>query len=116
MKVSLLIAAILFGFQAEKADEQLLPTKLRITVIDGLGNFVEGASVSIYASEADYRVSQNPVATEKTDDKGRVTFKKLDTIPYYIEAKKGELNNNGEGVLTGKLTEGRINKVNTVIE
>lgn len=94
----------------------MLPTKLRITVIDGLGNFVENASVSIYEKEEDYRASENPIATLRTDSKGRVTFKGLKTIAYYIEAKKDDKNNVGEGVLTGELSEGKVNKVNTVIE
>ena len=98
------------------AEAQLLPTKLRVTVLDGLGNFVEGASVSIYDNEKDYLASENAVAMLKTDKKGRVTFKEMRPIAYFIEAKKGEKNNNGEGVQTGELSEGRINKVNTVIE
>ncbi|MEP1093702.1 MAG: carboxypeptidase regulatory-like domain-containing protein [Cyclobacteriaceae bacterium] len=116
MKLVLLFTMLIFGTTHESAEEQLLPTKLRITVIDGLGNFVEGASVSIYENEEDYRASENAVGTGKTDKKGRVTFKDLKLIGYYVEARKGEQNNNGEGVLTGKLSEGKINKVNTVIE
>lgn len=115
MKLVLLLSIFLFG-SIESSDEQILPTKLRITVIDGLGNFVEGASVSIYENEEDYRASTNPVKTGETDKKGRITFKDLKLIPYYIEAKKDEMNNNGEGVLTGKLSEGKVNRVNTVIE
>ena len=101
---------------SENTEEQLLPTKLKVTVINGLGNFVEEATVALYENEEDYRDSTNAVATGKTDKKGRVTFKDLKLIGYYIEAKKGEQNNNGEGVLTSKLSEGKINKVNTVIE
>lgn len=95
---------------------QLLPTKLRVTVINGLGNFVEGASVSIYENKEDYLASQNPTAVLKTDSKGRVTFKDLKPISYYIEARKGEMKNDGEGVVTAPLAEGRLNKANTVIE
>lgn len=99
-----------------ESDAQLLPTKLRVTVIDGLGNFVEGANVSIYENEKDYLASENPVASLESDSKGRVTFKELKTISYFIEAKKADQTNNGEGVQTAELMEGRVNKVNTVIE
>ncbi|MEM9338738.1 MAG: carboxypeptidase regulatory-like domain-containing protein [Bacteroidota bacterium] len=116
MKSLTLLALLLFQPPAPSSAEQLLPTKLRITVIDGLGNFVEDASVSIYETEEDYKASENAVALLRTDAKGRVTFKNLKTISYYIEAKLDDKNNNGEGVLTGELLEGRINKVNTVIE
>ncbi len=116
MKLALLFSMLFFGTNTEVVEEQLLPTKLRITVINGLGNFVKGASVSIYDNEEDYRASENPIATGLTDKKGRVTFKDLKPLSYYVEAKKDDQNNNGEGVLTSKLAEGKINKVNTVIE
>ncbi len=116
MKSFALLVLLLLQPAVEETDDQLLPTKLRITVIDGLGNFVEDASVSIYETEEDYKASENAVAMLRTDAKGRVTFKNLKTIAYYIEAKLDDKNNNGEGVLTGELLEGKINKVNTVIE
>ncbi|MEP5614405.1 MAG: carboxypeptidase regulatory-like domain-containing protein [Cyclobacteriaceae bacterium] len=116
MKLAVLFTMIIFSTTQERAENQLLPTKLRVTVVDGLGNFVEGATVSIYENEQDYRGSTNAVGIGNTDKKGRVMFKDLKLIGYYIEAKKGDQNNNGEGVLTGELAEGKINKVNTVIE
>ena len=116
MKTALLFSILFLNFGVDNTEEELLPTKLRITVIDGLGNFVEGASVSIYKNKEDYRAGENVVASKLTDKKGRVTFKELEAIPYFIEVKKGIQNNNGEGVMTGKLSEGKINKVNTVIE
>ena len=105
-------ASFFFSFQSSPP----LPTKLRITIIDGLGNIVEGAKVSIYTSDSNYLGSTNAVATEVTDEKGRVVFKKLAPMQYYVEATKGEMNNNGEGVVTSKLKEGRINRGNIVIE
>lgn len=114
-----LIAFISILFMAGTSAEtkaQLLPTKLRVTVIDGLGNYVEGAAVSIYENEKDYLASENAVATLKTDKKGRVLFKDLKVISYFIEAKKEDQSNDGEGVQTAVLSEGKINRVNTVIE
>ena len=99
-----------------KAQPKLLPTNLRITVIDGLGNFVEDATVTIYESQDDYLNGANPVAMLRSDKKGVVKFKKLKPIAYYIDARKGDQNNDGEGVATAALQEGRTNKVNTVIE
>jgi protocatechuate 3,4-dioxygenase beta subunit len=104
----------LFSFQSKK--ETMLPTKLRITVIDGLGNFVEGATVSIYISEDDYRESKNALDSAKTDEKGRALFKDLSPIPYFIDARKADLKNDAEGVQTAPLEEGKLNKVNTIID
>ena len=116
MRVLTLLTILLASSVIGSADAQLLPTKLRVTVIDGLGNYVEGATVSIYETEKDYLASENAIATLKTDQKGRVTFKDVKPMAYFIEAKFNDQNNNGEGVKTGVLSEGRINKVNTVIE
>jgi len=96
---------------------QLLPTTLKVTVIDNLGNIVKNAEVTLYSSEENYRNNENPVAeTMRTDKKGRATFKKLKPKSYFIDARKGDKNNDGEGVQTSKLKEGKVNKVNTVIE
>ncbi|MFH6985966.1 carboxypeptidase-like regulatory domain-containing protein [Marinoscillum sp. 108] len=103
-------------FSFSPAQPELLPTKLRITVIDGLGNPAEGATVTIYLNEDDYRNSENPVAKAISDNKGRVTFKDLKPVPYFIDARKGDMNNDFEGVRTAALEEGKLNKVNTVIE
>mgnify|MGYP001799500044 CR=1 FL=1 len=112
LPVLLLIAITSTSFQP-----RLLPTTLKITVIDHLGNVVKGAEVSIYRTEDNYRDNTNPVQEKKiTDEKGRVTFKKLAPVSYFIDARKGDANNDGEGVRTGKLKEGKVNRVNTVIE
>jgi len=116
MKIIALISFLFLSGISNTSDAQLLPTKLRVTVIDGLGNFVAGASVAIYDNEKDYLASENPVAVLTSDSKGRVTFKEVKPISYFIEAKKGEQTNDGEGVQTAVLAEGRLNKVNTVIE
>ncbi len=94
-----------------------LSTSMRITVIDNLGNFVEGAEVTIYKTEEDYRNGTNPVGEKQiTDKKGRARFKDIPAVSYYIHAVKGDKTNIGEGVQTAPLTKGRLNKLNTVIE
>jgi uncharacterized protein (DUF2141 family) len=112
--ISAVLLAGLFSFKS--TDGQLLPTKLRITVIDGLGNPTEGAEVSIFENEEDYRAGENKVAKAFSDKKGRVTFKDLKPVSYYIYATKDDMTNDGEGVVTAPLDEGKLNKVNTVIE
>ena len=95
---------------------QLMPTNLRVTVLDDLGNIQEDVEVTVYANEQDYRFETNPVAgPEVTDEKGRVTFKKIPPESYYILARKGEMNNDGKGVKTSRLDEKRVNKINIVI-
>lgn len=104
------------GTLGELGEDQLISTKLKVTVIDGLGNFVEGATVAIYDNEEDYVASTNAVAMLKTDEKGKVIFKRLMPISYFIQASYKDKKNDGEGVVTSPLTKWRLNKVNTVIQ
>ncbi|MFO7256603.1 MAG: hypothetical protein DIU61_002850 [Bacteroidota bacterium] len=95
---------------------QLIKTTLNITVRDGLGNTVEGATVRLFENEDDYNKEQNAVAEGVTDDKGVVKFKDLKDIAYFVLAEKDDLNNFGGGEKTGKLEAKRINKVTVVIQ
>jgi hypothetical protein len=105
------------GFVLLTSSTQLLPTNLRITVLNSLGNLEEGVTVTLYGNEDNYMKETDPVAEpQKTDSKGRVTFTKLEPKAYFIVARKGDLDNNGEGAETAPLQEGRMNKVNIVIQ
>jgi outer membrane protein assembly factor BamB len=96
---------------------QVLPTGVRITVLNKLGNPVENAKVTMFANEEDYENEENAVAGPAfTDVKGRITFKNLDDKQYYVLAEKGEESNVGEAEQTGKLEKGKINKFNIIIE
>lgn len=108
---------ILLGVLAFNSPEQILKTQLRLTILDELGNLVEGADVTLYNSDEDYRKEQNPVMEKQvTDSKGRVKFVGLEPKVYYVLAEKEDKDNAGAGVQTDTLQEGRINKVNIVIE
>lgn len=96
---------------------QVMPTSLRITVLNKLGNAVENAKVTLYVNEEDYEKEQNAVGGPSfTDEKGRVTFKTLDAIQYYVQVVKGEESNYGQGEKTDKLEKGKLNKINIIIE
>ena len=107
---------LIIGLSSFSLKTELLPTKLKLTVLDGLGNPVEGATVTLYETEENYFNNEKSVAKGKTDEKGRVVFKDLKPIQYYIDARKGDMNNDGEGVKLAPLKEGRTNTVNTIIE
>ncbi|MEM7551066.1 MAG: carboxypeptidase regulatory-like domain-containing protein [Bacteroidota bacterium] len=96
---------------------QILPTKLRVFVRNDLGNLVEGAEVTLYTSDEDYRNESNPVEpTQVTDSKGRVTFKEVGAQPYFVNVEKGDLNNIAGGIRIDTLKEGRLNKATIVID
>lgn len=112
-----LFAGIIFLASSFVATKTYLATSLRITVIDGMGNYVEGASVTLYESEEDFRASENPVQeTQLTDKKGRVTFRDLEPKSYFVDVVKEKMTNYGAAQMTPELAEKRMNKVNIVID
>lgn len=111
---SLVFVMVLMSFNDTNA--QIFPTKIKITVIDRLGNIVEGAKVNLYTSEENYRNSTNASFSGKTDKKGVIKFKKTEATTYYIDARKGKQNNDGQGVQSGELIAGKVNKINVIIE
>ncbi|MBC7922510.1 MAG: hypothetical protein H7Z75_15630 [Ferruginibacter sp.] len=95
---------------------QLLPTRLEITVRNELGNLEAGASVQLFKTQQDYDKGENPVTeVKKTDAKGRTVFSDLEAIEYYVQAEKGDLDNQDAGVKTIKLVTKRTNKVTIII-
>jgi len=101
---------------SNEAEAQIFSTKLRITVLDDLGNVVPDAEVTLYANEKDYIKEENEVQpTAITDNKGRVTFKKLAAKSYYVIVRKGDLTNSGGGEIISSLEEKKLNKANVVI-
>lgn len=112
-----IIFFIVVGTLSVKANMQLLPTGMKITVINSLGNIIENAKVTVYANYDDYQNEENAVAGPVfTDEKGRVTIKNLEEKMYYIQVVKGDESNYGEGEQSGKLKKGKINKFNIVIQ
>lgn len=112
----LLLTLVMGMISEQSAEAQILSTKLKITVIDKLGNVVEDAKVTLFKNKADYAKEVNAVQKFKlTNSKGVVTFKKLDAIPYYVLVRKGDLSNAGGGEIVSKLQAGKVNKANVVI-
>ncbi len=116
LAATLLLTAIFF-FQFKPKEFKVFDTNLRITIQDDLGNTQEGAVVTLFDNNDDYRSSSNPVAGPiVTDKKGRVTFKELEAKIYYVYAAKEKMNNNMLGVKTDTLEEGKLNKIAIVIQ
>ena len=114
----LILFSILFSFviSASKAEAQILKTKLRITVLDELGNVVPDATVTLYSTKDDYNNETNPVqAFQLTYKRGRALFTKLQLTQYYVIVRKGDKNNSGAGEVIGEIEKGKLNKANIVI-
>jgi hypothetical protein len=96
--------------------KEMIPTSLKINIRNDLGNIESGVVVTLYGNETDFQQEKNPIQSGETDDKGMVTFKGLEAKIYYVAAVKGDKNNYGAGVQTGKLEAKKVNKVTIIIE
>ncbi len=111
--VAVVILLVSYGFKTVDPAS----TSIKISVLDNLGNMVEGATVTLYTSKDDYRNETNPAQEPGiTDAKGVVKFKKISAVKYFIYVTKGDMNNIGNGVETDPLEEGKLNKLTIVIE
>lgn len=98
------------------SEQQVLKTQLQVMVIDGDGNVVEGAEIKLYKSAEDFENTKPAIEPGFSNKKGKYRFKGLEPISYFIEVKKGKLDNSLGAEKTSELTKGKINLVNVIIE
>ena len=110
------LLVFIFAAMANVCQAQVLKTKLQVTVRNDLGNVVQGATVTLYSTQADYESNENPVQSGETDEKGKIIFKELKPVSYFMDVRKGDLNNDGRGVQTTKLIVKKKNIIATIIE
>jgi hypothetical protein len=95
---------------------QIIKTSLQITVRNDLGNLEPGVTIHLYKTKEDFEKVTNAAAGPlQTDKNGKLTFKELEPIEYFISAEKGDMNNSGGGEKTEKLDANRINKITIVV-
>lgn len=108
--------AFSFAMLGTTASAQLIKTTLHVIVRNGLGNLEQGAKVTLYKTKEDYEKSINPAtAAVETNQEGKVIFKNIEAIAYYLFVEKGDMNNSGAGEKIEKLAPNRINKSTVVI-
>jgi len=113
----ILACVLIFGSFVTAPAEQLFPTRMKIIILNSLGNYEDSVKVTLYQNKEDFRNSENAVSEPQyTDKKGKVIFDDLEPKSYYIDAVKGDKNNYGGAQLTPQLDKGKLNKVNIVIE
>ena len=111
-----LLVILLMAIFPNESHGQMLKTKLQVEVRNDLGNSVQGAIVTLYKTQADYENNENPVQSGETDEKGRIVFKELDPVSYFVDARTEDLSNDGRGVQTTKLIAKKKNLIATIIE
>ena len=116
----LLLLICLTGFITSslnfKTPDQIFTTSLQVIVRNELGNAEKGVKVRLFKSKEDYDQLINPsTETFETDEKGKVLFKNLEPVVYYIIAEKDAANNAGAGEQTAALESNKLNKITVVI-
>nr|WP_319509844.1 hypothetical protein [uncultured Draconibacterium sp.] len=100
IKIIALLALILL-FQACNETETELPApQLQINVISKYLVPVADASVSLYATEDDWFLKQDTIATLQTDAAGKVLFESLEEQKYYFFVEKDGLDNTSDVAAT----------------
>lgn len=111
----LILGAVMVATHSGNSAPQLI--YLKVTVVDEVGNRVEGATVTLFKTKDDHTNETNPIATQTTDNKGKCTFGNdvLEDISYYVLVRKGDMNNYGGGEKIEALQKAKINRITIVI-
>ena len=113
-----LVLTLFFAFFLSSCSKSSTPapTALQITITDGLGNVVTGASVTLYGSQTDWTNNTNPIGSATSDSKGVVTFTNLSSTTYYWLAQDGCENNiHGSATNQTPLTANATTTITTVL-
>jgi len=116
MRKYIILSILMTIFFLNASGQGFIKTSLEITIRDRLGNTVEAVKVKLYKTYEDFQSDINFIQEPKqTNAKGKVVFKDLESIPYYISAVKGDNNNYGDGEMVDALIGNRKNKVTIII-
>ncbi len=118
--VSTLLSVILFancGKYLEDENPKDENTSLEFTVVNDLGNTINGASVKLYGSSDDWLKQTNQIGSTKySDENGKVKFDDLQSMKYYWFAENSCYNNYNGAVTTKEpISKGKNNLVNVVL-
>ncbi len=91
MKQWILLILILGIFACNKDENN---TKLELTILDENGNPAKDFKVRLYGNFDSWNYDDLYLKSERTNDKGIVTFENLNIIKYFFRASKGCQNNN----------------------
>lgn len=115
--IVLLVAS--FGCKKEEAPTPiaLTPTSLELTIINNLGNPIQGANVKLYNSFDDWNLDKNQIGNTLTSDfMGKVKFSNLTPIKYFWLAEYDCQNNvNGAVTTTQPLSSNTNNTLSVVL-
>ena len=115
--VALCFLMLMAGCKKEEYLDVDVSPQLEITVVDISNNRVQGATVTLYYSEADWELKNNMIQKKVTDTTGKVLFKELNEVRYYFYVEKDTKNNFYEVVtFSNPLKKNEIKAITCVIK
>lgn len=118
--IVLLLCLVISSCSTE--DDPIPGTSMELTIVNDLGNPVEGATVNLYNSEEAFVLdNQNDAVTTGASGKdGKVLLKDLESKTYYFSVTHGTTTvlTNWEGAVTTEnaIEENKVNTLNVVIK
>lgn len=115
----LILLVAVFGCKKEETVTPIVldPTSLELTIVNNLGNPIQGANVKLYSSYDDWNLGINQVGYTLTSNfAGKVKFTNLSPVKYYWFAEYDCQNNvNGAVTTTQPLSNNINNTLNVVL-
>ncbi len=71
-------------------------TAFKVYVVDGNGNAVEGALVTIYDNESNRDAKVNSIYQKTTRSEGYASFTEIEAITYFVSVQKENLSGEGD--------------------
>ena len=117
--ISFFLIVTIFGCKKEETTTPIIlnSTSLELTIVNNLGNPIQGANVKLYNNFDDWNVGVNQIGSTLTSDfMGKVKFSNLMPLKYFWYAEYDCQNNvNGAVTTTQPLTANINNTLNIVL-
>lgn len=91
-----LMGLLLLQFGCKKTEYVEPNPQMLISVVSRYMVPVAGATITLYNTEDELNLKENPVATRQTDSGGQVLFEDLKEQRYYFYVEKDGLDNSGD--------------------
>lgn len=94
--IALLMGLVFLQFSCKKTEYVESSPQILITVISQYMVPVQGATITLYSTEDELYLKENPITTLQGDSNGQALFEDLEEQRYYFYVEKDGLDNTGD--------------------